>query len=108
MSGIDVAALISDASKSEIGESLIVLVTRPYCRISLVARRSVSGYSLFIEAVTRHDIPLTTNDLASRRALIRRFCRLGFLLVEENGSKIYEKCVDVEECVKVMTALGVL
>ena len=108
MNGNDMAALINDASKNEIGESLLVLFTHPYCRISLVARRSVSGYSLFIEAVTRHDIPLTPSDLASRRALIRRFNRLGFLLVEENGSKIYEKSVDIQECEEVVNALGVI
>jgi hypothetical protein len=105
MSGFDIASLIQRAKANEIGESLEVLFTRPSCRISLVARNNREGLGLFLEVVAIYNLPLSPIDLASRRVLVRRLGPLGFQLVQENGSKVYELKVRQEELENVMTAL---
>jgi hypothetical protein len=105
MNDAEIAALIVSAGSDEIGESLMVIASRPYCRISLVARNQDHQTSLFVEAVVKYDLRLTTTELGFRRGLLRRLGSLGFTLVQENGSKVYERKVCEEEVKEVIASL---
>jgi hypothetical protein len=105
MNDADIASLMRRAGCDEIGESLSVLVSRTYCRISLVARNREDRCLLFVEAVVKYNVPLTPADLASRKLLVRRLGSLGFSLVQENGSKVYELRVGKEMVEEVMAGL---
>jgi hypothetical protein len=105
MKDADIASLIGRAASDEIGESLMMIASRPYCRISLVARNHDQETSLFIETVVRYDLRLTRTELASRRGLLRRLGSLGFTLVQENGSKVYERNVREEQVNDVVAGL---
>lgn len=97
MNEYDITILIERAIKNDIGESLQVIFARPYCRVSLVARKCDRGCQLFMEAVARYDVPLSPSDSASRKGLVRRLGSLGFQLVQVNGSKVYELKVSKNE-----------
>jgi hypothetical protein len=62
----DVPSLVRRVQISEIGESIGVLLTRPYCRTSLVARNGETGCSLLLEAVN-YVLPSSSADSSSRR-----------------------------------------
>lgn len=97
MNDFDIASLIGKAGSDEIGESLTVIASLSYCRISLVARNHDHQTSLFIEAVVKHDLGLTATDAGLRRNLLCRLRSLCFALVQENGSKVYEHRVREDE-----------
>ncbi len=96
MSLFDISVLITEAMSNDIGESLQVLASRTYCRISLVARKTGSECSLYMEVVVRYHVVLSSSETASRRGLVRRLGLLGFNSVQENGSKVYEMRVAEE------------
>jgi hypothetical protein len=105
MNRYDISSLVSRAKANDIGESLELLVSLPCCRISLVAREGATGCFLTLEAVARYDIPLSPIESASRRRLVRRIESLGFQLVQENGSKVYELRVSETDIERVMASL---
>ncbi|MGD0818422.1 MAG: hypothetical protein ABR986_08525 [Methanomassiliicoccales archaeon] len=105
MSRYNIAALIDRAKGNEIGESLAVLISRSYCRISLVARNNETECSLFLEAVARYDVQLSSTDSTSRKRLVHRLGSLGFQLVQENGSKVYELKISESDIGEVMVNL---
>lgn len=105
MSAYDLFSLAGRAQASELGESVQVLYSRPFCRISLVVRKGDPECSLLLEAVARYDLPLSPTDSSLRRGLMRRLGRFGFLLVQENGCKVYELNVQANEIDRVMAGL---
>jgi hypothetical protein len=105
MNDADIASLIGKAGSDEIGESLMVIDSRPYCRISLVARNHERQTGLFVEAVVKYDLRLTASELGLRKLLLRRLVSLGFTLVQENGSKVYERNVREDEVEEVVALL---
>ena len=105
MNDADIVSLVGRAGSDEIGESLMVIASRPYCRISLVARNQYDHTSLFVETVVRYDLRLTKEERGLRRGLLRRLASLGFTLVQENGSKVYEQKVCEEEVQEVVASL---
>jgi hypothetical protein len=94
------------AAASDLGEAVDVLLSRRYCRVSLVARYTMEGCLFFLEVVERHDFPLTDLESASRRRLSRRLACLGFQLVQENGSRVYELAVGENDFERVVISLS--
>jgi hypothetical protein len=105
MSGYEISSIKGKARASELGESVEVLYSRAFCRISIVARESDAESSLVLEVITRHDLPLSPSETASRKAMVRRLGRFGFQLVQENGSRVYELTVAPEGIDDVMAGL---
>jgi len=106
MSGAGISDLMKRASSSDLGEAVDILVSKRYCRVSLVARETPDGCLFFVEVVERHDIPLTAVEEASRRRLARRLLNLGFQLVQENRSKVYELRVSESGVGRVVISLN--